>query len=64
MKHQLLVFTLVIAGVRELVSTLVVGIRSLISCMTCNIPYRIALFIWNVIGCFHGCHCMYILGGE
>ena len=29
-----------------------------------NIPYRIALFIWNVIGFFHGCHCMFILGGE
>ena len=28
----------------------VVGMRSLISCMTRNIPYRIALFIWNVIG--------------
>ena len=39
------------------------GMRSLISCMTRNIPYRIALFIWNVIGCFHGCHCMCILGG-
>ena len=40
------------------------GIRSLISCMTRNVPYRIALFTWNVIGRFHGCHCMCILGGE
>ena len=64
MKHQLLVFTLGIAGVRELVGTQVVGMRSLISCMTHNIPYRIALFIWNVIERFHGCHCMCILGGE
>ena len=57
-KHQLLVFTLGIAGVRKSVGTRVVGMRSLISCMTRNIPYRIALFIWNVIGHFHGCHCM------
>ena len=63
-KHQCLVFTLGIAGVRKSVGTRVVGIRSLISCMTRNIPYRIALFIWNVIGHFHGCHCMCILGGE
>ena len=48
-KHQWLVFTLGVAGVRELVKTWVVGMRSLISCMTRNIPYRIALFIWNMI---------------
>ena len=24
------------------------GMRRLISCMTYNIPYRIALFIWNI----------------
>ena len=53
-KHQRLVFTLGIAGVRESVGTRVVSMRSLISCMTRNIPYRIALFIWNVIGRFHG----------
>ena len=29
------------------------GMKSLISCMTRNIPYMIALFIWNVIGRFH-----------
>ena len=29
--------------------------RNLISCMTHNIIYRIVLFIWNVIGRFHGC---------
>ena len=27
------------------------GMRSLISCMTRNIPYRIALFMWNMFGC-------------
>ena len=43
MKHQLLVFTLGIAGVRESVGTRVVGMRSLISCMTRNIPYRICI---------------------
>ena len=32
---------------RESVGTQVVGMRSLISCMTRNIPYRIALFIWK-----------------
>ena len=48
-KHQWLVYTLGIAGVRELVETRVVGKRSLISCMTRNVPYRIVLFIWNVI---------------
>ena len=37
---------------RELFETWVVGMRSLISCMTRNIPYRIALFIWNMIRCF------------
>ena len=37
---------------RESVETRVVGLRSLISCMTRNIPYRIALFMWNMIGCF------------
>ena len=63
-KHQWLVFTLGIAGVRESVRTWVVGTKSLISCKTRNIPYRIALFIWNVIGRFHVCHCMCILGGE
>ena len=57
-------FILGIVGVRESIKTWVVGMRSLISCMTRNIPYRIALFIWNVIGCFHGFHCMYILGGQ
>ena len=62
--HQLRVFTLGIAGVRELVRTRVVGMRSLISYMTRNIPYMITLFIWNVIGRVHGCHCMCILGGE
>ena len=41
--------TLGVVGVRELVGTRVVGMRSLISCMTRNIPYRIALFIWNMI---------------
>ena len=54
------VFTLGIADVRESVGTQVVGMRSLISCMTRNIPYRIALFIWNVIGRFHGSHCICI----
>ena len=34
---------------RESIGTWVVGMRSLISCMTRNIPYRIALFIWNMI---------------
>ena len=63
-KHQLLVFTLGIAGVRESVETRGVSMKSLISCMTRNIPYRIALFTWNVISRFHGCHCMCILGGE
>ena len=29
--------------------TRVVGMRSLISCMTRNIPYKIVLFIWNII---------------
>ena len=38
--------------VRESVGTQVEGMRGLISCMTCNIPYRIALFMWNMIGCF------------
>ena len=57
-------FTLSIAGVRESIGTRVVGMRSLISCITRNIPYRIALFIWNVIGRFHVCYCMCILGGE
>ena len=37
---------------RESIGTRVVGMRSLISCMTRNIPYRIALFIWNMIWCF------------
>ena len=37
---------------RESVETRVVGMRSLISCMTRNIPYKIALFIWNMISCF------------
>ena len=44
-KHQWLVFTLGITGVRESVETRVVGMRSLISCMTRNNPYRIALFV-------------------
>ena len=35
-------------GVRESVGTRVVGMRCLISYMTHNIPYRIALFIWNI----------------
>ena len=52
-----------IAGVRESVKTRVMGMRSLISCMPHNIPYRIVLFIWNVIGRFHVCRCMCILGG-
>ena len=51
-KHQLLVFTLSVVVVRESVGTRVVGMRLLISCMTHNIPYRTALFIWNIIGCF------------
>ena len=38
---------------RESVETQVVSMRSHISCMTRNIPYRIALFMWNVIGCLH-----------
>ena len=59
-----MVFTLGVAGVRELVKTRVVGMRGLISCMTRNIPYRITLFIWNVIGHFHVSYCMCILGGE
>ena len=63
-KHQCMVFTLGIASVRESIGTQVVGMRSLISCMTRNILYRIALFIWNVIGRFHVYHCMCILGGE
>ena len=33
---------------RESVGTQVVGMMRLISCMTHNIPYRIALFIWNI----------------
>ena len=37
----------------ESVGTRVVVMRSLISCMRLNIPYRIGLFIWNVIGRFH-----------
>ena len=37
---------------RESVGTRVVGMRSLISCMTRNIPYKISLFIWNMILCF------------
>ena len=57
-------FTLGIASVRESVGTWVVSMRSLISCMTRIIPYRIALFIWNVIESFHGFHCMCILDGE
>ena len=48
-KHQLLIFILGIVGVRESVGTRVVGMRSRISCMTQYIPYRIALFIWNMI---------------
>ena len=32
--------------------------------MTRNIPYRVALFIWNVIGRFHGCHCMHFRWGS
>ena len=36
-------------GVTELVKTRVVDMRSLISCMTWNIPYRITLFIWNMV---------------
>ena len=59
-----MVFTLRIVGVRESVGTRVVGMRSLISCMTRDIPYSIALFIWNVIGRFHVFHCMCIVGGE
>ena len=45
-------FTLGVAGVRESVETRVAGMRSLISCMTLNIPYRITLFIWNMVRCF------------
>ena len=63
-RHQRLVCTLDITSVRESVETRVVGMRNLISCMTRNIPYRIALFIWNVIEYFHSCHCMCILGGK
>ena len=37
---------------RESVGTRVIGKGSLISCMTYNIPYRIVLFMWNMIGCF------------
>ena len=33
---------------RESLGTRVVGMRCLISCMTHNIPYMIALFIWNI----------------
>ena len=29
--------------------TRVMGMRSHISCMTCNIPYRTAFSVWNVI---------------
>ena len=39
---------LVIAGVGESVGTQVVSMSGRISCMTQNIPYRIALFIWNM----------------
>ena len=64
-KHQLLVFTLdIFACMRESVRTRVMSMRSLISYMTRNIPYRIALFIWNMIGHFHDCHCICILGGQ
>ena len=42
-------FTLGVVGVRESVGTWVVDMRSLISCMTRNIPYRITLFIWNMV---------------
>ena len=49
-----MVFTFGIAVVRKSVKTRVMGMRSLISCMTRKIPYRIALFIWNVIGRFRG----------
>ena len=31
---------------------------------TWNISYSIALFRWNMIGCFYVRHCMCILGGE
>ena len=41
--------TLGIAGVSKSVGTRVVGIRSLISCMTQNIPYKITIFIRNMI---------------
>ena len=34
---------------RESVGTRVIGMRSHISCMTCNIPYRTAFSVWNVI---------------
>ena len=30
----------------------VVGMRNLISCMPHSIPYRIALFMWYMFGCF------------
>ena len=45
-------FILSVADMRELVVTRVMGMGSLISCMTCNISYRIVLFMWNMIGCF------------
>ena len=48
---------------RESVGTRVVGMRSLISCMTRNIPYRFALFIWNMICCFmYGIACAFRRG--
>ena len=37
---------------RDSVGTRDMGMRSLISCMTRNIPYRIVLFIWNMVLCF------------
>ena len=36
-------------GPMESVGARIVGMKSLISCMTQNIPYRIVLFIWNMI---------------
>ena len=40
---------LAIADVGESVGSQVVSMSGCISCMTRNIPYRIALFIWNMV---------------
>ena len=49
----------------ESVGTRVMGMGSLISCMTRNIPYRIVLFMWNMIGCFmYAITCAFSVGNS